>query len=267
MSTTPESLIGDEPDLDESGEIVETPELETPETPETPEGAAAPVVPPPSFTPEALAAAFKAAGIGAPAQQVQASPQPKLTAEEAKKLLKYPELGKEWIAKFGNLDTQEAAVAELLQKVSEHSYTLAEARARDLEERLMQRYAPMEQYTQQQRDAENWKKFDTKYPALAKPELRPVLTSVLQAIASSGYVPTSPDDIFDKLAQGALPVIQQFNPQFTLGTPPASSANVATKNNGRGGTIAANTPGGGGANGGVGAGSGGKVATIKSLFK
>lgn len=258
-----EDMMGEEPDLDpQSGEIVEDPiEVEVPEV--DPAKSDAPVVVP-SFTPEALAAAFKAAGIGAAQPPVQATAQPKLTAEEVKKQLKYWEPTKDWVTKFDNLETRDAALAEMVQGQSEHAYTLARAQAEEMKRELMTQFEPVLTAHQQAQDEKMWNKFGTKYPALSKPELRPVLASVLSAISASGYRPTGEDDIFDKLAQGALPVIQQFNPQFTL----TAKAAVATQqNNGRGKTIPTTTPGGGGANGGTSGGTPSRTSAIKSLFK
>lgn len=243
-----------EPELDEPEVKEEKPEAEVVEVTPTP-------APAPAFDAKALAEAFKSAGIGAP---VQAAPQPKLTPEEVKKQLKYWEPTAEWVQRFDNLDTREAALAEMVRGQSEHAYTLAEAKAAEIERRLEERYAPVMQRVAAREDEEKWDAFGKRHKALAAPELRPLLTTVLASVVQSGRTFSNLNEVFDAVAAGAAPVIQQFSPGFKL-----PGATAPTTQPGRGSSIPVTSPGGGGANGGTSgmAGSGGKSLASTLLGK
>lgn len=200
----------------------------------------------------ANAEAFKAAGIGA---LPKAEPK-QLTAEEAKKLLNVWEPDDEFVAKFGNLDTQKAAIAQIRDAIVKQADTITQMRLAEMQEALEAKYGPIVQHVTEQQAATREAKFNTIYQDLAKPELVPLRDSIMHGLAGQGaFKGKSETDIFKLTADAMVAVIKQANPNFKL-SPGGSTPTVKSTKPTIGSGLRPTTSGAGGGGGGSSSGDG-----------
>jgi hypothetical protein len=204
----------------------------------------------PAFDPKAMAAAFadglKTAGFSAPVAQ-QA---PAMTAEEAKKLLNVWDPSDEFVTKFGNIDTQKAAIAEMRDGIIKQMDTIAQLRMQEMAQQYEGRLEPLQQYVSSQEATARESRFHTTFPDLAKPELQPLINTVIQGLAQSKQLdPSDEKKTFQTIATAVESVIAQAQPGFKL-TPGGSTPTGQKPNNSN--ALSATTSGSGGGGGGKG---------------
>lgn len=214
----------------------------------------------PAFDPAALAGAFaqslKDAGIGAPQPAVEKP----LTPEEAKKLLNVWEPDDTFMAKFGNLETQKAALGEMRDAIVRQMDTIAQLRLAEQAKLYEDRLTPIQQYYVEQQAVAREGRFNKAYPDFAKPELKPLLTSVVQGlIAQKALDPKDEGKTFKTIGDAMLAVIKQANPDYKM-----SSGGPQGKRSGS--ALPATTSGAGGGGGsGKAANTSGKPLAIQLL--
>lgn len=153
----------------------------------------------------------------APVLQKGAEPAaPKMTPEEARKLLNTWEPDDDWYAKFGNLETQKDAVAMMRDALIRQADTLAQFRMNDALEKLRGEFMPHIQAMQQWADQQRDDRFVTKYPQLGDEKLRPLVIAVSEDLARQGKKFNSEAEAFAALANGVESVIKVNNPDFKL---------------------------------------------------
>lgn len=227
--------VGQEIDETDEGDPVEV-ETET----ETPT-----LTPAPSTTVDAaeLAKQFGSV-IGEHFKQQQQKPEEKpLTPEEAKKLLNVWEPDDAFVQKFGNLETQKAAIVEMRDALLKQFDTVAQMRLNEFRHTVETRLTPVQQMIEQQQAQAREDRFHSKFSQLAKPELRPLIQAVGNQLASAGKTFTDEESMFTALANGVEKVIQATTPGFKL---------TAASSTPRRGKIPVTTPGAGGSSGGNG---------------
>lgn len=234
------------PDNDNAGggspldTLNDAPEIATPETTapvaEAPETTANPPAVP-AFDHDRFAAAI-AAGLkqAAPPVQQQA---PQLTPEQARKQLNVWEPDDAFIQKFGDLATQKAAIADMRDYFIRQSDTITQLRLQEMQQKFNEQFAPIQQHIQEQAAVARETRFNTQFPTLAKPELRPILSAVIQGLGQQGQLTGDEKTIFTKIAAAVNAVVPQLTPG---GSTPAG------KPTGRG--LAPTTSGAGGGGGG-----------------
>lgn len=178
----------------------------------------------------------------------QQQEEPKLTPEEAKKLLKVWEPDDEFIKEFGNLETQKAAIIKMRDGLLAQFDTLSQYRLQELQKQVEGKFNPAVDFITRHEAEQRQARFDAKYEALAKPELRGLLTAVADGLAKEKPNYKSEAEAFDALAKAVESVIQQSQPDFKLsaGSTPAKPAEKTRPNNG----IPVITSGSGGGGGG-----------------
>lgn len=184
------------------------------------------------FDPQKMAAAFaeglKTAGF---VPQPKVDDQPKLSPEEAKKLLNVWEPTKEWQTRYDNLETREKAIQEMRDGVIKQSDTITQYRMQQFEQKMQAQYAPVQQAIAQQQAEAVEKRFDSSYPDLAKPELKPLIGQVIAGLsAKQVFKPGDEAGNFKLVAQAVESVIKVANPNFKL-TPKGSTPTGQPKNN------------------------------------
>lgn len=209
----------------------------------------APVVP--TFTPESIAAAvaagFKQAGITGQQQQVQ---QRQLTREEAEKQINLWQPTKEWLARYDNLETREAAIKEQRDGMLSTMITVMQMRDKETEKQLQQYTAPMQQYVANQEAAARETRFNKSYEVLSKPEFVPIRDAVIKGLADQGHLTNKSEaDAFKLIATTCESILKQGNPNFKLS--PAGSTPAGAKPNSN--ALRASSTGSGGGGGGGGA--------------
>lgn len=213
---------------------------------------------------EELAAIFGQAvakHIPAPVAPV-AAPAPPMSLEDAKKLLKFWEPSPEFLAKFGNLDTQQAAFQELRDGLFGQFTTVMQAKLEEYQQQLEARYGqPLTQLQQaeQQRITERAEnEFYTSYPMLKNPQLQPIITAVAAGLRAEGKSFKTNKEVHDAIAAGVEAFGRQTNPEFKLANLASSTtdgnAPVKPTGNANPNAIAHSSAGGGG--GGAGGGGG-----------
>lgn len=223
----PDDNSGGITDLLTQGEVETEVDLTQPDpaseiTPNSDEEPAAPVAAPTidvATLTAALSAAFPKAEPAAPA------PAPKMSQADIDKLLKKWEPDDAFIERLDNLSTKKEALKELFTRAADH----AEARAQvhtygetsRIESSLAPRLAAFETFQAEQREA----RFNTLYPDLAKPELRPIIGAVAsQALSTQKFADEK--SAFDAIAKGVERVIQTHTPTFKLTTGKKPSTNL-----------------------------------------
>lgn len=245
------------------------PQPSEPVIPETPPPASAtpePIVPatppiPPPFDPAAFAKTLGESVVAALPKPVV--PEPKqLSPEEAKKLLKVWEPTDEFLAKFDNLETRKDALREMVQGIYVQADTAAQIRLIQMQQgiaqEVQQRMTPVEQYFAQEAVRQRENHFQTKFPELAKPELRPLLTGVMAGMAAAGQLDwNKSEETITAVASNMEKTIQQYNPTFKLsgGTvvapTPSGSTPVKPATSTNPNALPSTTSGSGGGGGGV----------------
>ena len=168
-----------------------------------------------------------------------------MSAEEAKKLLNIWEPTKEWQTKFDNLETREAALTEMRDGFQKQVDTISMARFQEMQSQIDARYAPLLRHIQQQETQAREARFNTRYPDLANPKLRPIINGVMQQLIAQKASFKNENEAFVALATNVEAAIKIYAPDIKLkgAAAPAKSS---------GSTIPVTTPGaGGGAGGGV----------------
>ena len=185
-----------------------------------------------------------------PKPDVKAAPQ--LSPEEAKKLLNIWEPDDEFLNKFGNLETQKDAILAMRDGMTKQFLTIVQHMLQEQKQEFTGRYEPLLSGREARQQERVMNDFNTEYPALAKPELRPLISAVAQGLANRKFADQS--EGFAELARGVEAVIKSHNPDFTLNGAQASS----TKQDGQRPRVPVTT-GGSGAGSGSGGDKGGKT--------
>ena len=167
-----------------------------------------------------------------------------LTQEESEKLLNVWKPTKEWIAKFGNLETQEEAIKEMRDGMVKHTDTISQYRLREQRQELEKKFEPVLQYIQEVKERETKERFDKTYPQLADPALGPLLESVTTKLKETGKKYSDEKLLFDDIAKGVEAVVKVTNPEFKLSTG-STPAEKKPRSQTSGG-IPVTTPGAGG---------------------
>ena len=191
---------------------------------------------------DALAAKFGDVVKSAMPQQAPVA-KPQMTAEEAKKLLNLWEPDDTFMQKFGDMTTQKEALLAMRDGMTKQMYTIFNSMLQEREQEIHGRYAPLlsdREVAQQERILQS---FNTEYPALAKPELAPLISAVSAGLAGRQFA--SQKEGFAELARGVEAVIKSHNPDFTL----TGAAAPQTQQNGQRPRVPVSS-GGAGAGGG-----------------
>lgn len=202
-----------------------------------------------NINPEQFAAALKAAGLNQAPAKVE---QRQYTAEEAKKLLNVWEPDDAFVQKFGNLETQKSAIAEMRDNFIKQAVTIQQMLLAEQQEKFQAQYAPIQQHIQQQEATAREGRFNTMFPAIAKPEFRPLTTAVIEGLAREGRLQNLDETAAFKLVGSTLEaLVKQTNPTFSLSAAPAAGK----QNNSNALRASSSGSGGGGGGGGQAAAS------------
>lgn len=169
----------------------------------------------------------------------------KMDPAEAEKLLNVWKPTKEWIARFGNLETQEAALAELRDGFIKHGDTISQFRMRELQRAIETKYEPVLKFMESYQNEQATHRFNTKYEQLADPALRPVIDSITDKLTKTNKKFDSEEKLFDAIATEAEKAIQAVNKDFKL-TAGSSPATNKTNKSQSANSIPVTTPGAGG---------------------
>jgi hypothetical protein len=171
----------------------------------------------------------------------------KITPEEAKKLLRIWEPNEEFVKKFGNLETQLPALVEMRDGLLTQFDTLGQHRLREAMTEMEKKYAPALEALQQMQHEQRETRFNSVYPQLAKPTLKPLLQAVAQKMVDGGKKFDDEGAMFDAIAKEVETVIKETNPDFKLektsGSSPAKDKTKITN------SIPVTTSGAGGGTG------------------
>lgn len=221
--------------------------------------------PPAAINYDEMAKAF-ATGLASSGFKPQEKEQPKLTPEEAKKLLNVWEPTKEWLERYDNLETRAEAIAEQRDGVVRNADTVAQMRMREMETRLEQTYGPLRQHIAEQQAKAVEDRFDGTYPELAKPEMKGLVYSVMNQLqAAQAFKAGDEAGNFKKVADTVATVIRTAtnNPSFKL-TPKGSTPEGKPKNNN---ALRPTSSGSGGGHGGKPAAAGDGKSKVVSLLE
>lgn len=190
---------------------------------------------------DVLAERFKP--VEAPAKMVDT-----LSPEEAEKVLNVWKPTKEWIAKFGNLDTQEDALKELRDGFIRHGDTISQYRMNELKKAIEAKYEPVLTFMQSYQNEQATNRFNARYGQLSDPALIPVVEAITEKLSKSGKKFDDEDALFTAIATEAEKAIRVINPEFklTAGSSPAKAKGQSNN------SIPVTTPGSGGGGGGKG---------------
>ncbi len=178
----------------------------------------------------------------------QQPPAPKMTAEEARQLLKVWEPDDAWYAKYDNLETRKDAVAEMRDALVQQADTLNQFRMREAIDQLRQEFMPGLASVQETANQQRESRLHTSYPTLAKPEMQPLVSAIANDFVAKGQKFANEAELFKALATGVEAVMKVSNPEFKLET--ATNGSGQQTENGRSGrTLPVSTPGGGGGTG------------------
>lgn len=198
--------------------------------------------------------------------QVQAQNEPKLSPEEARKLLNDFDITDDFIKEFGNIETQKKAFETFKKQMVQHVDTINQVRLAQMQQQYEQRFTPVQSMLEQFQAQQAESAFYGAYPVLNKPELRPFIVQAASELRDTGaFKPGNNAHNFKVLATKLEKTIQAVNPAFKLS---AATQNKSTPQPRRGG-IAPTTSGqsGGGGNGGGGGAAPGTPAAVKLFPK
>lgn len=177
----------------------------------------------------------------------------KFTEEELDAKLHRFKPDAEFLAKFGNMETQGAAMVQMRDAFVKQAATIAQIivaqETQRLEKAFEEKYGKVTENVSntmlREQTEKAHKEFDDAYPQLASPKLRGLRTQIAGEIANSANSPKDKAEFFKLVANGLADVLRESNPTFTL---TASVANGKPNNN----KSATNSHGfgGGGAKGG-----------------
>ena len=190
-----------------------------------------------SMTADDIATVVRAA---MPQATAPVAPKPQMSQAEINKLLKKFEVDDAFVEKFDNMATKKQALQELVDRAAEHGEMRAQVHTYGEVSRVEQTYAPrlaaFEQFQAEQREA----RFNSRYPELANPALRPLIGAVAQqAFATQKFA--DENAAFESIAKGAEKLIQTNAPTFKL-----AASKKATSNPNELPTVSAGSGGGGG---------------------
>lgn len=167
-----------------------------------------------------------------------------LSPEEAKKLLNVWEPTKEWLARYDNIETRDAAIAEQRDGLIRQSDTIAQYRLREATAKLEKEYGPLREYVAQSRERETNERFNKRYAVFSDPALGDLRTTVASGLQKQNKTYQTEDALFDDIAKGMEAVIKVNNPDFKL---PSAGSSPAEKPKGQSNNgIPVTTPGAGG---------------------
>lgn len=149
---------------------------------------------------------------------------PQLSKEEIARLTKDWEPDDVFLERLDNIATKKAAIKELFDRAAARAEALAQVHTYGEVQRLQQTFGPqlaaVQELAAQQREA----RFNSRYPDLAKSELKPVISAIAQQVLSTQKF-ADEDSAFDAVAKGVERVIQSHTPTFKLKTRAKSSSN------------------------------------------
>jgi ATP-dependent exoDNAse (exonuclease V) beta subunit len=186
-----------------------------------------------------------------------------LSPEEAKKLLNVFDVSEDWIKKFDNLETRQAALVELRDGFVKHSDTISQFRMKELEKKFEQKFGPIAQHIEETRARETEDRFNKRYEQLASPDIKPLIGSVADGLVKSGVTFKNEQEMFDAIAKGVEKVIQVNSPTFKLST----GSNPGTTKQKTANAIPVTTPGSGGGTGKNGSGEAPTKSRALSVFE
>lgn len=245
---------GDEPNPEDGADSPEVdPDLVPadggePEAPEEPEAPATPS----NFTmdPATLAAALKAAGLGAPAAPAAPEVKKPLTPEERvalqKQLKFFDPKANGFLEKFGNLETQAEAFEMLRDGLTDQFMTMMEAFVGDRQQQLQSQFAPALTFIQQYESQQQLSRFGTAYKELSDPALQPIFETAVGTLLKSGKKFDAEGPMFKAVASEMEKIIKSVNPNFKL----SAGSSPAKPNNGIKPAPRGGAAGGGGNNSG-----------------
>jgi hypothetical protein len=175
-------------------------------------------------------------------------PQKELTPEEARKLLKFPEIDDDFMKRFGDIATSKAALEEFRDKLLTHIHTVNGMTRRELIEEMDGKFKPALEYVTKAELRERDSDFDKAYPTLAKPELKPIISAVRESLKDKTFA--NETEAQKAVAEGVAAVIRVHQPDFKL-SDGSSPSKTQTKDQ-PGGGIPVTTGGSGGGGGGGG---------------
>lgn len=182
--------------------------------------------------------------------QPEKQTKPPLSADEAKKLLRHFDIDDDLLKRMNDLPTQKAAMSEFKEKLVLHNDAIAQARMAQMQEaydnkfkELEERFSPMQSMIETQMVQQREERFNSSYPQLANPELRPLLGAVAQRLYTAGSLSSDESKNFELIAKGVESVIKATNSSFKL----EAKASLQKKSNPN--AIRATTPGTGGGGG------------------
>lgn len=184
-------------------------------------------------------------------------PQKELTPEEARKLLKFPEIDEEFMKKFGNIETTKAALEDFRDRLLTHIHTVNGMTRREMMDELDGKFKPAIEYVTKAQLRDRDSDFEKAYPVLAKPELKPIIEAVRTSLKDKTFA--NEQESQKAVAEGVAAVIKVHKPDFKLsdGSSPSKKNNDQSANG-----IPVTTSGSGGGGGG-----GGDEAAKKSWQK
>ena len=178
---------------------------------------------------------------------------PKMTDEEAAKLLNVWNPDDNFFTEFNNLDTQKAAILKMRDGMIRQMATIAQAISYQNRQELEQQYNPLQEYYQQQQVEARKSRFEKSYPQLADENFQPVVQSVISALQAKGQEFKDEKSAFSAIARGVEAVMKKVNPDFVLETNGAASS---AKTPGNPNALRPQTSGAGAGGGSGGSGSG-----------
>lgn len=140
----------------------------------------------------------------------------KLTPEEARKLLKVWEPDDDFIKRFGNIETQKAAIIEMRDAMLVQFDTLGQMRLNELGQSLEGKFKPAFEYVTKAEQRERDQDFGKAYPQLADEKLKPIVTAVANQLKAAGTKYENEKAHFDAVASGVEAVLKISNPDFKL---------------------------------------------------
>lgn len=166
---------------------------------------------------------------------------------EARKSLKFWEPDDDFIAKFGNLESQKQAFVAMRDGLMGQFVAIAQAMQQDQAQHWDSRFSPVQQMIEQRQEQERETRFNDSFPQLKVPELRPMLVAITQKLHEAGeFKGLSETAAFQKIASAMEKTAQAINPAFKL----ESKAAPVKKSTPSSRTIPVTTNGGGGGGGG-----------------
>lgn len=174
-------------------------------------------------------------------------PEKEMSQEEARKLLNYWDPDENWYKSFDNLETRNEAIGQMRDALVKQADTLAQFRMREMIDALREEIMPGLKTVSETANAQREERFNTQFPQLAKPELKPLIKSIAQDFVDNKKTFKSEGELFKALANGVEAVFKVSNPDFKLETTNNGGDQQSADRGGR--QLPVTTPGGGGGTG------------------